>query len=78
MAAAPGDGQVPQAGEPIHLPDPSYIPVIVAFGVTIAVVGVVMSWFVFGLGVAITLVAVVRWVRDTRRDISELPLSHDH
>ena len=78
MAAAPGDRQVPQAGEPIHLPDPSYIPVIVAFGVTIAVVGVVMSWFVFGLGVAITLVAVVRWVRDTRRDVSELPLSHDH
>ena len=78
MAAGPGDGQVPQAGEPIHLPDPSYIPVIVAFGVTIAVVGVVMSWFVFALGVAITLVAVVRWVRDTRRDVSELPLSHDH
>ena len=78
MAAAPGDGQIPQAGEPIHLPDPSYIPVIVALGVTISVVGVVMSWFVFALGVAITLVAVVRWVRDTRRDVSELPLTHDH
>ena len=76
--AAPGEGQVPPAGEPIHLPDPSYLPVIVALGVTIALVGVVMSWFVFGLGVAITVVAVVRWVRDTRRDISELPLSHDH
>ena len=43
MAAAPGDGQVPQAGEPIHLPDPSYLPVIVSLGVTIALVGVVMS-----------------------------------
>jgi hypothetical protein len=78
MAAAPGDGQVPQAGEPIHMPDPTYLPVIVALGVTIALVGVVMSWFVFGLGMAITLVAVLRWVRDTRRDVSELPLSHDH
>ena len=78
MAATPGDEQVQQAGEPIHLPDPSYLPVIVALGVTIAVVGVVMSWIVFGLGLAITLVAVVLWVRDTRRDISELPLSHDH
>ena len=78
MAAAPGDGQVPQAGEPIHLPDPSYLPVIVSLGVTIALVGVVMSWFVFALGFAIVLVAVVRWVRSTRRDISELPLSHDH
>lgn len=78
MAATPGEGQVSQAGEPIHLPDPSYLPVIVALGVTIALVGVVMTWFVFALGFAITLVAVVRWVRDTRRDISGLPLSHDH
>ena len=78
MAAAPGDGQVPQAGEPIHLPEPSYLPVIVSLGVTIALVGVVMSWYVFALGFAIVLVAVVRWVRSTRRDISELPLSHDH
>ena len=78
MAVPPGDGQVPQAGEPIHLPEPSYLPVIVSLGVTIALVGVVMSWYVFALGFAITLVAVVRWVRGTRRDISELPLSHDH
>jgi Cytochrome c oxidase subunit IV len=78
MAGTPGDGQVPPAGEPIHLPDPTYLPVIVALGVTIALVGVVMSWYVFGLGAAITLVAVVRWVRETRRDVSELPLSHDH
>jgi len=78
MAAPPGDAQVPQAGEPIHLPEPSYLPVIVSLGMTIALVGVVMSWFVFGLGFAIMLVAVVRWVRGTRRDISELPLSHDH
>jgi hypothetical protein len=78
MAAPPGDGQVPPAGEPIHLPEPSYLPVIVALGVTIALVGVVMSWYVFGLGLAITLVATVRWVRSVRHDISELPLTHDH
>lgn len=78
MADTPAEGQVPQAGEPIHLPEPSYIPAIVAFGLTLALVGVVLSWFVFGLGLAITVVAIVRWVRDTRRDISELPLSHDH
>jgi len=78
MAGTPGDGQVPPAGEPIHLPDPTYLPVIVALGVTIALVGVVMSWYVFGLGAAITLVAVLRWMRETRRDVSELPLSHDH
>ena len=76
MAAAPGDGDVAPVGEPIHLPEPSYLPVIISLGTTIALVGVVMSWFVFGLGLAIVVVAVVRWVRDTRREISELPLHH--
>ena len=68
--------QVPAAGEAIHLPGPSYLPAIVALGVTIAVVGVVLNWFVFGAGVAITLISVGRWIGDTRRDIADLPLEH--
>lgn len=70
------DGQVPPAGEAIHLPGPSYIPVIVAAGVTIALVGVVLNWVMFGIGVAITVIAVVRWARDTRQDVADLPLDH--
>ena len=66
----------PAAGEAIHLPGPSYLPVIVALGVTIAVVGVVLNWFVCGAGVLITLIAVLRWIGDTRRDIADLPLEH--
>lgn len=69
---------VPPAGEAIHLPGPSYLPVIVAAGVTIALVGVVLNWFVCGLGVAIAVVAILRWVRDVRADIADLPLEHDH
>ena len=71
------DGQVPPAGEAIHLPGPSYLPVIVAFGTTIALVGVVLNWVMFGIGVAITVVAIVRWARETREDIADLPLEHD-
>ena len=66
----------PPAGEPVHLPGPSYLPVIVALGVTLAVVGVVVSFFLTAAGLLITVVAVVRWVRETREDISELPLEH--
>ena len=66
----------PPAGEPVHLPGPSYLPVVTAFGLTLAVTGVVLSWILSGLGVVITVVAVWRWIRDTRRDISELPLEH--
>jgi hypothetical protein len=36
----------------------------------------VLSWIVTGIGVVIALIAVWRWVRDTRQDISELPLEH--
>lgn len=70
-------GEVPPPGEAIHLPGPSYLPVIVALGFTIALVGIVLNWFVFGAGVLITLYAILRWVGDTRRDIAELPLEHD-
>ena len=66
----------PPPGEPVHLPGPSYLPVATAFGLTLAVTGVVLSWVLCGLGVAITLIAVWRWIRETRQDISELPLEH--
>jgi len=72
------DGDVPAAGEAIHLPEPSYLPVIVAFGTTIAVVGVVLNWYVFGLGVTVTVVAIARWIGQTREEIADLPLEHEH
>ena len=66
----------PPAGEAVHLPGPSYIPVVVAFGLTLAITGIVLSLIMVVLGAAITLIAVWRWIADTRRDISELPLEH--
>jgi len=71
------NGEVPPAGESIHLPGPSYLPAIVALGLTIALVGVVLNWIVCGIGVAITVVAIVRWARETREDIADLPLDHE-
>ena len=44
----------------------------------IAVVGVVQSWIIVGAGVLITVFAVLRWIRETREDIAELPLQHKH
>ena len=72
------DADVPAAGEPIHLPDPSYLPVIVAAGTTILVVGVVLNMMLVAIGGAITLVAIVRWVRQVRAEMAELPLDHGH
>lgn len=71
------NGEAPPAGEAVHLPGPSFLPVIVAFGITIAVVGVVLNWVMFGIGVAITVVGIWRWAAETRADVASLPLSHD-
>jgi hypothetical protein len=69
-------GEAPPPGEPVHLPGPSYLPVIVAAGVTMIVAGVVVLWLISVAGALITLYAVLRWTRDTREEIGELPLEH--
>jgi type IV secretory pathway TrbD component len=71
-----GGPEAPPAGEAVHLPGPTYLPVITAVGIAIAVIGVVQSWILVALGVIVTLVAVWRWIRDTRSDMAELPLEH--
>ncbi len=73
---APGEELAPRATEELHLPGPSYLPVLTAFGISIAIVGVVFSVVVVVLGAIITVVSVVRWVRETREDMAELPLEH--
>lgn len=70
------DPSAGEAGEAVHLPGPSYLPVATAFGLTIAVVGVVLSWVIVGMGVVIAVISIVRWIRETREEISELPLEH--
>ena len=70
------DAPADEPGELVHLPGPSYLPVATAFGLTIAVVGVVLSWVIVGIGVVIVVIAIVRWIGETRQQISELPLEH--
>jgi hypothetical protein len=62
--------------EEVHLPEPSYLPVWTAFGITVALVGILLSWVLCAIGGVIALVAIIRWIRDTRQDISDLPLEH--
>ena len=67
---------VPEAAESVHLPEPSYLPILLAFGITIALVGVVINWVIVGIGVVIFLVVLVRWIRQTREEMADLPLEH--
>lgn len=70
------NGALAPPTEEIHLPDPSYMPVLLAFGVTLAVVGVVLTWVMVAIGLIIALVALTRWIRQTREEMAELPLEH--
>jgi hypothetical protein len=65
---------VPEASEAVHLPGPSYLPVLTAFALTIALVGIVITWVLVAIGLVLFVVVVTRWIRQTREDISELPL----
>ena len=69
-------GRLPQPTEEVHLPDPSYLPVLLAIGVWIALVGVTVSWFLAGFGILLSGVVLVRWIRFARREMRELPLEH--
>jgi hypothetical protein len=71
---SPLDPEIPPVGEEVHLPGPSILPLLTAAGITLALVGVTTIWEVSVIGAILTIVCVVRWIGDTRRDIDELPL----
>ena len=69
-------GRLPQPTEEVHLPDPSYLPVLVALGTALVLVGVVTVWPIAVIGAILLIVALVRWTRAARSEMRELPLEH--
>ncbi|HSO98235.1 MAG TPA: hypothetical protein VLP43_04725 [Solirubrobacteraceae bacterium] len=69
--------QAPPAGEEVHLPGPSLIPLFSAVGITLIVIGTtVFPPIPMVIGAIIFVVTTVRWIRDTRRDVAALPEEH--
>jgi hypothetical protein len=68
------DPEVPPAGEQIHLPGPSILPVLTAVGITLALVGATTFIEFTIVGALLTIGCVVRWIKDTRSEVDELPL----
>jgi hypothetical protein len=71
---SPLDPEIPPVGEEIHLPGPSLLPLLTAVGITLALVGITTIIELTVIGVILTVVCVIRWIRDARRAIDELPL----
>jgi hypothetical protein len=67
------DPETPPAGEHIHLPGPSLQPILLAFGITLTIVGITLGIFFVACGLILTVWVIIRWISDTRREMSELP-----
>ena len=75
---SPLDPEIPPVGEEVHLPGPSLLPLLTAVGITLALVGITTMIELTVVGVLLTVWCVARWIKDTRREIDELPLEHHH
>ena len=83
-ASIPGSGAdaegspVPPAGEEIHLPRPTLLPIITAAAITLIVIGTTISLVLIIIGIVVLILAVFRWVSHTSRDVAALPEEHRH
>ena len=71
---SPLDQDVPPAGEEIHLPGPSILPVLTAVGITLLLIGLTTFFELSIVGGLLTLFCAIRWIKETRSEIDELPL----
>ena len=72
------DNGAPPVGEEIHMPAPSILPLINAVGLALAIVSLTLNWYFVAFGLIVFAVTTIRWIRDVRRDIADLPLDHSH
>ena len=63
-------------GEEVHMPASSALPLINAASLAIAIVSITISWWLVGAAMVVFLGTTIRWIRDVRRDIADLPLDH--
>ncbi|MEA2231114.1 MAG: hypothetical protein QOD83_930 [Solirubrobacteraceae bacterium] len=70
---SPLNPDVPPTGEEIHLPGPSLQPILLAFSLTLTLLGVTLGLPFIIAGVVMSVWIIVRWIADTRRDINALP-----
>ena len=70
------DQDAPPAGEVLHLPGGSLVPLLNAVGITLILLGLTISRVLIVVGAIMFVVTTIMWIRDTRREINEFPLEH--
>jgi hypothetical protein len=71
-----GQLNAPPAGEEVHMPEHSVLPLINSAALALAIVSITLSWIAVAIGLIIFVVTTIKWIADVRRDISNLPLEH--
>jgi Flp pilus assembly protein TadB len=66
----------PPAGEEIHLPGPTILPLVAAIAITLIVIGTTIWWVYSAVGGVVLIFVLYRWIRDVRRDVAALPEEH--
>jgi hypothetical protein len=61
------------AREQIHLPGNTLLPLYTALGITIALLGLILSWPFVAVGGAITALSVYLWIKAAAEDYERLP-----
>jgi O-antigen ligase len=70
------DPDTPPTGEQLHVSRSSWLPVLLAVGLTLALIGVTISIVLTIVGLLITIPVLVRWIRSAREEMGELPPGH--
>ena len=70
--------EAPPAGEQVHMPAPSIIPVLNAAGLSVAIIGITISLIVVITGLVLFFATAIVWIGSARRELEELPLEHGH
>jgi hypothetical protein len=68
--------EAPPAGELIHLPNPSILPLLNAVGLALGIIGIPISLILVIPGFVLFAVTAAIWIRSARREMDELPLEH--
>ncbi len=71
---SPLEPEAPPVGEEIHLPGPTILPLLTAVGITLLLVGITTFIEFTVIGALLTIYCLLRWVKETRQEIDELPL----
>ena len=71
--AEPEQQPHPEGHEAFHLPPPSIWPPVLAVGIALLLTGLIINLVVVIIGAVLSVAATAFWVRDARREFTELP-----